>query len=136
RISQELTLQLALGMPLSAIKGFGIPEVEHIYARARELCRQMGETPQLFRVLGGLWAFYQVRGEFSTARELGEQRLTLAQTVQDSVLLLGAHFGLGETLLRTGDFVACQEHLEQGIALYNPQQHRSIAFQSSTVDLG
>jgi class 3 adenylate cyclase/predicted ATPase len=32
------------------------------------------------------------------------------------------------TLLRTGEFAACQEHLEQGIALYNPQQHRSLVF--------
>jgi predicted ATPase len=78
-------------------------------------------------VLWGLWVFYQVRGEFLTARELGEQLLTLAQTVQDSALLLVAHGALGETLLRVGEFVAGQEHLEQGIALDNPQQHRSFA---------
>src|SRR5262249_18143756 len=41
-----------------------------------------------------------------------------------------------ETLLRTGEFVACREHVEQGIALYNPEQHRSLAFQSGIVDPG
>ena len=86
------------------------------------------ETPQLFSVLYGLWAFYQVRGEFPTARELGHELLTLAQTVQDSALLLMSHWALGETLLRTGEFVACQEHLEQGIALYNRQQHHPLTF--------
>ena len=128
RISQELTLQLALGTPLMVTKGYVAPEVGHVYARARELCKQMGDTPQLFSVLWGLWAFYAIGGEFPTARELGEQLLTLAQTVPDSALLVEAHHALGETLLRVGEFVAGREHLEQGIALYNPQQHHSLAF--------
>ena len=63
------------GVPLMATKGFAAPEVEATYTRARELCQQVGETPQLFPVLFGLWAFYQVRGELHTARELGEQLL-------------------------------------------------------------
>jgi predicted ATPase len=128
RVQQELTLQLALGLPLTMTEGYAAPEVEQTYARARELCQQMGETPQLFPVLFGLWGFYQVRGEFLTARELGEQLLSLAQTIQDSALLLVAHWALGETLLRVGEFVACREHVEQGIVLYNPQQHRDLAF--------
>src|SRR5258708_5276456 len=45
RNHQELTLQLALGGPLFATKGFAVPEVEKVYTRARELCRQLGETP-------------------------------------------------------------------------------------------
>jgi len=128
RTQQELTLQLALGVPLMATKGYAASEVGQVYARARVLSKQMGETPQLFSVLCGLYGFYQVRGEFPTARELGEELLTLAQTVQDSALLLVAHWALGETLLRMADFVACQEHLEQGIALYNHQQHHTLAF--------
>jgi class 3 adenylate cyclase/predicted ATPase len=125
RLSQELTLQLALGAPLMITKGWGAPEVGEVYARARELCKQMGETPQLFSVLTGLSLFYQVRGELPTARELAEELLTLAQTVQDSALLLQAHSALGSALLHLGEPVASREHMEQGIALYNPQQHRS-----------
>ena len=75
RAQQELTLQLALGAPLMATKGYAAPEVEQAYARARELCQQVGETSQLFPVLLGLWAFYFVRAELQTARELGEQLL-------------------------------------------------------------
>ena len=66
-------------MPLMATKGFAAPEVEQAYTRARELCQQVGETPQLFPVLFGLWAFYLGRGELQTARELAEQLLSLAQ---------------------------------------------------------
>src|SRR5262249_13910777 len=38
---QELTLQITLGAPLMATKGFGSPEVEKAYTRARKLCQQI-----------------------------------------------------------------------------------------------
>ncbi len=98
RAQQELILQVALGVPLMATKGFAAPEVGTIYRRARELCQHVGETPQLFPVLWGLWAFYVVRAELETAYELGEQCLRLAQNVQDPALLLEAHCALETTL--------------------------------------
>jgi class 3 adenylate cyclase/predicted ATPase len=125
---QELTLQIVLGVPLIATKGYAAPEVEYIYTRARQLCQRLGETPQLFPVLEGLRAFYFVRAEYTPSRDLGEQLLTLAQRFRDPALLLEAQQGLGMTLLGLGEFVPAREHLEQGITLYDPQQHRSLAF--------
>jgi predicted ATPase len=106
-------------------KGMGAPEVLQAYARARELCQQVGETPQLFQVLQGLWFFYLMRMELQTARELGEHLLTLAQQVGDPALLLEAHYALGNTLNYLGEFAAAQAHFAQGITLYDPQQHRA-----------
>jgi predicted ATPase len=45
RLQQELDLQVALGPALFATQGNAAPEVEHAYARARELCVQLGDTP-------------------------------------------------------------------------------------------
>ncbi len=128
RAQQELTLQITLGSALVVNRGYAAPEVEKAYTRARELCQQLGETPQLFPVLWGLWDFYLVRAELQTGHELGEQLLTLAQRVHDPVLLLEAHNALGQTLCCLGEFAPAREHIEQGIALYDPQQHRSLAF--------
>src|SRR5713226_9501527 len=128
RIQQELTLQVALGAPLRATKGYAAPEVEKAYARARELCQEVGENPQLFMVLLGLWAFYAVRAEHRTARELAEQLLGLAQRKQDSALFLQAHYAMGWTWLFLGEWASSRDHSEQGVALYDPQQHRSLAF--------
>jgi TOMM system kinase/cyclase fusion protein len=127
RAQQELDLQTILGPALINTKGQAAPEVLHAYARARQLCQQVGETPQLFRVLRGLWYFYLHRVELQTARELGEQLLTLAQRVGDQALLLEAHYALGNTLNYLGEFAATQAHFAQGIALYDPEQHRSHA---------
>jgi hypothetical protein len=92
RAQQELTLHVALGAPLMATKGWAAPEAEHAFTRARELCRRLGETPQLFPVLAGLAAVYHVRGEHTIARELGEQMMWLAQSTQRPPFLLIAHY--------------------------------------------
>jgi predicted ATPase len=81
----------------------------------------------LFAVLLGLRRFYFVRGDLQTAHELEQQMLTLAQNMQVPTLLLEAHRTLGATLYFLGAFDAARTHLEQGLALYDPQQHRSLA---------
>jgi predicted ATPase/tRNA A-37 threonylcarbamoyl transferase component Bud32 len=129
RARQELALQIALGPPLIATLGWAAPEVEHTYTRARVLCQQVGETPQLFPALWGLWFFYTTSSsELQTGREFGEQLLSLAQGAQDPALLLQAHHALGPTCALAGDCASAQTHLEQAIALYDPQQHRAHAF--------
>jgi class 3 adenylate cyclase/predicted ATPase len=127
RIQQELVLQTALGPALMATKGYAAPEVEHAYARARELCQLVMEAPQVSRVLRGLRVFYFVRAEFQTARELGEQLLSLAERQHDPALLLEAHLALGGTLFYLGELTRARAHLEQGIAFYDSQPHRSHA---------
>ncbi len=128
RTQQEVTLQVALGGILIATKGYTAPEVERIYTRARALCQQTGDTPHLFPALRGLWVCSLVRAEHQTARELGQQLLRLAQTLCDPALLVEAHQALGITLCFLGDLEAAQGHLEHGIALYDPQQYRALAF--------
>jgi class 3 adenylate cyclase/predicted ATPase len=127
RTQQELTLQIALGAPLMAIKGFATPEVQRVYTRALDLCRQVGDTPQLFPSLWGAWVFYNIRGELQTSRELAARLLSLAQSAQDAAFLLEAYHALWFTSFLCGELTAARAHTEQGIALYDRQQHHSLA---------
>ncbi|MGE0827250.1 MAG: adenylate/guanylate cyclase domain-containing protein [Candidatus Binatia bacterium] len=127
RAQQELTLQIVLGTPLMATKGLAALEVGKAYTRALELCRRVGETPQLLPVLFGLWRFSNNQAKFREARELGERFLKLAQRVEPTHLV-GAHYTLGVTLYCAGEFASAQAHLEQGVALYSSRQHHSLAF--------
>ena len=136
RARQELEVQIALGPALIAIKGGGAPEVEQVYTRARVLCTQVGDTPQLFPVLWGLREFYNTRGELQTARELGEQGLALAQRQDDATLVLEAHAALGTTLFYLGEFASARSHTEQGLALYDTEQHRHLAYRGAGFDVG
>ncbi len=125
---QELNLQTILGTSLVATRGYAASEVENTYTKAFELCQQIGETPQIFPILRGLRFFYNQRGELPTAYELGEKMLRLAQLLQDTTLLVDAHVALGATLFSRGELIAAQAHVEQGIALYDPQKHRPLTF--------
>jgi predicted ATPase/DNA-binding winged helix-turn-helix (wHTH) protein len=128
RSQQELMLHLALGGSLFATKGYAAPEVEQTYTRARYLCQYLEDPQQLFPVLRGLWVYYLTRAELQTAYAFSLQLLTLAQQAQDSAMLLEAHRALGATLLYRGAGASALTHLTQGMALYDPQQHRASTF--------
>jgi class 3 adenylate cyclase/predicted ATPase len=135
RSQQELIVQMTLAAVLVATKGHEAPEVEWRYTRARELCEQVGEPLQLFRVLWGLWAVYAQRGESQT-RALGEQLLSLAQRLHAPDLLLEAHHALWATAFFGGEPAAARPHWEQGLRLYEPQRHRAHAALYSGHDPG
>jgi len=101
------------------------PEVGRAYARARELCFQVGDTLHLTSVLFGLWWFYEVRADLQAAHEVAEQLLDMARA--DPADLMQAHRAMGHTLLWMGEFAPALAHFEQAIALYDPQRHRSLA---------
>jgi predicted ATPase len=123
RLLQELALHASLGTPLIATKGWAAPEVATAYRRAQALWEQAGEPPQHCWVLYGLCAWHAMRAEWQTARALMERLLALAQRVQHPTLLMHAHLGLGGILYCLGAFAAVREHVDQGLALYDPQTH-------------
>jgi predicted ATPase/DNA-binding winged helix-turn-helix (wHTH) protein len=127
RTQQELNLQIMLGPALIATRGSADPQVEQTYARARTLCQQVGETPQLLPALRGLCRFYRNRGALQTARELGERLDRLAQREAALTPRLEAHETLGNTLFMLGEYAAAQTHLQQGIALTDPRAQRALA---------
>ncbi len=114
---------MALGASLVSSKGQATPEVEQAYLRALELCQQVGDTPQYFPALRGLWNTYLTRGDLDMAEPLGEQLLSMAQQQQDPQLLLAAHRALGTIKLYRGAFETALAHFEHGIALYQPPPH-------------
>jgi predicted ATPase len=125
---RELPLQMTLGMQLQVTQGYAAPEVERTYVRARALCEQMREAPPLFPVLWGLWLFSKVRSELGKARELAERLFRLAQSAQDPAQLLQVRQALAVTSLCLGDPAATREHMEQGVALYDPKRHQGHTF--------
>lgn len=125
RTLQELQLNVALGAALTTNKGFAAAEAGQAYTRARALSRQVADSPQLAPVLLGLWVCYHVRAELQTAHELGEELLRLAHRWHDPSLRHQAHHALGITSTDVGAFTEALSHLEQAVALYTPEQHRT-----------
>jgi predicted ATPase len=69
-----------------------------------------------------------VRAEHKTAYSLGEQLLSVAERQQDTTLLVEAHWALGACSFALGEVTSARAHLERRIALYDPHEHRTLAF--------
>jgi class 3 adenylate cyclase/predicted ATPase len=123
-----LTLYTALGAALLMAKGHAAPEVEDAYTRARALCQQVGETPELVPVLFGLWRSYIGRSQLRTAREIGDTLLRLAHRAHDPAFAVIAHHTLGWTWFCLGELPAARQHAEEGIVRYTPDQHQARVF--------
>ncbi len=122
---QELALHMGLAMPLQATKGFAAPEVQQTYDRAYLLCQQVGQTSQLFAVLGFLGSYYLTSGQYHKSFEMARQIFELGQQFQDPLQIALGRLGLGANFLELGEFIQSWEHLEKFVAFYDFRQHHA-----------
>jgi predicted ATPase len=127
RAQRELEVLTTLGLALVATEGQAHESVERTYARARTLCDRLAAPKQLPQVLCGLFSFHAVRAQFAAAWDVGQHLLALAERPPDTALRMVAHFALGQTSLFQGRLVLARAHLEQGIALYDPEEHHGLS---------
>ncbi|MBM4258076.1 MAG: zinc-ribbon domain-containing protein [Deltaproteobacteria bacterium] len=125
RINRELQLLIVRGGALITGKGYRVPEVEHIFNEVRELLPQAEESSQLLPVLMGLWRFVIVRGEYQTSHAIAERLRHLTRGLQETEVLLPAHFALGFSAFRLGHFQNARQHLETCVSLRLEKQPQS-----------
>jgi class 3 adenylate cyclase/predicted ATPase len=126
RNQRELRLRMSVGMALSAARGWGDPECEAAFERARSLASHLGDGPDLPRALVALATSYYAKGEIARSAEVAKQALTLAERA-GAIYLLSAHYAVGSAALFQGEFLKALHHLEQTIELYDPAEHAAFA---------
>ncbi len=114
RDRRELELQLALGPPLTASKGWAPPELAVAYARAQELCEGIEDSAQLIPVLWLLSVFRLGRSEHAEVNFLVERMRRLAQQAGDRALMTLTSLHVG--LFYQGRFVEARRQLEEAAA--------------------
>jgi len=128
RDQQELALQLALAVPLQSTKGFGAPELGQAVVRARELCQQIGDTPQRFTALIQLATYYGTTAQYRTALKLREQITQIAEQSKDPMLEAISYYIHVWSLLNVGELVQAVEHVKHMMAGYDPEKHGFMAY--------
>jgi hypothetical protein len=115
------------------VKGYAAPETKAAEERARLLIEEaeaLGEPPEdpllLFSVLHGVWWANYVAFNGTVMRELAAQLLELAEKQGATTPLMIGHRVMGNSLLHAGSIAESRAHFDQAIALYNPDQHRSL----------
>ena len=136
RDDREIDLQLALGIPLAFLKGYGSAGAIAAYTRASELCAKLGsETSKSFPALRGLCTGHRARGRMRTASALADQLIEIARRSGDPSLMLEAHHVNWTAQYALGKWRSVCEHTDQGLLLYRPE-HFSHAFVYSGHDSG
>jgi class 3 adenylate cyclase/predicted ATPase len=128
RRRRELGLQLVLGPALIAAKGFAAPETGRAYARACELCRELGDIPKLLPALYGQSVVHWQRAELAAAHEVARELLDLAEEQGEAAAEVVGHRILGTFLFQLGRLAESLAHSESALALYDPVRDRSSRF--------
>jgi predicted ATPase len=135
RSRQELDLLSLLGLALVATRGQAHQDVEDVYVRARERCRQIGVSSQRF--LMGLLSVYVVRAELQAAGDVAKELRELGERQRDAGLRIAGDFGVGHGAFLRGEFASASVHLEQAIAGYDSRRHHDLDLPSGfPADLG
>ena len=125
RMQQELGLQMIRGLALRLMKGWSAPEIEPVFARARELCQQLNDPPELFPVLWALTLYYAIRGDLREYRRRADDLMVMAEESANPAFLMGAHHLVGVSREFLGDMIESSRVLDRGRELHVPSQHLS-----------
>ena len=117
RAKQEVEIQLAMGIPLIAVEGYAAEQTRLAFARARDLCLTLGNPPEYFQALFGLWGHSWMGGKNDEALVMANEFLSRSQASPNSIVLMMAHRIMGSTLLTVGEFQTARRHFEESIAL-------------------
>jgi class 3 adenylate cyclase/tetratricopeptide (TPR) repeat protein len=111
----ELSLQLALGGPLIATKGFASSEVETAYLRAQDLSRELGHDTDLFTAVRGLGYVHHVRGDLRQSMREFPEALDLARRIGEPALLVQAYHFAGVSTFHLGAFQTARDWLQRSL---------------------
>jgi tetratricopeptide (TPR) repeat protein len=120
RAERELDLQMALGPALFATKSYSYTDVGRAYARALELCRQVGDHSRGFTALRGLFLHHNNLLEMEKAQHFAEEALRVAGRLDDAARLVGAHQTLGSSLYFQGKLEPALAHFRRAFELFEP----------------
>jgi tetratricopeptide (TPR) repeat protein len=129
----EIGLQGIRSLLLAATRGYATPEIGQCLNRGLELCKRIGEGPEMFGVMFGLWNFNLARNRLHDAMKLAEKILNLSRLMNSEVAEACALSVFGETCLWRGEFSAARQHLEQANAIYDRDVDRYLPMYKARV---
>ena len=128
RRASNCRLQVSYGNAMIAAHGHGAPETVAAFTRAHELGAGAADMYARFSTNYGLWAGSYVHGDLTAMREPAQAFLRDVESQPGSPEAGVAHRAYGVTQWFAGDFIEARSHLEQALAIFDPERDRDLAF--------
>jgi predicted ATPase len=120
RREREFNLQIALAQALVASRGFAVQEMGEAYNQARQLAVTLRRQRALVVALYGQFVYRVNCADLNGARELVAEMRALGEESGDVAVRILSHQASNFTCFALGEFAVAQEHLQQGLALFDP----------------
>lgn len=117
RTLMAIRLCLARGSALSPSLGFGDPEVERSYVRARTLSEASEDLPRLLQALFALGTTYVAQARLDRAAEVTREILARVNEVPFPTFVFAAHMVAGMVAYEAGAPAEARRHLEAADAI-------------------
>jgi class 3 adenylate cyclase/predicted RNase H-like nuclease len=121
-------LQTSFGIALLAARGDCAPETTTAFARAQELAAAVDDPMERLSANYGLWVGYLSRGEVGPLRAIAEVVLRDIEGKPPSAEAAVAHRLAGTTEWYLGNFELARAHLEQTLAMFDPQRDHHLTY--------
>ncbi len=109
-LSRAVALRTGLGLALMSAKGPHSAEAQSFYVRSLELCDRLGDAPDRFQILFGLWYCHLYGSDLARASLTASELLASAGD-KDSYQRLEAHHAMWTTKINMGQPEEAIEHL-------------------------
>ena len=119
----ELSIQSRLGAAHMSVHGWGSPDTQTCFERARAIARETGNPRALVSPLIGLWIVHLSCGRIDRSMEASRELFGVARELRDDGLLLQAHHSAWPLNWMQGNFALAQEHIDQGLAIHDDVRH-------------
>ena len=125
---RRLKLQTSYGNALIAARGDSAPETTAAFGRARELAAAVDDPMERLSAYYGLWVGSLSRGEAGPMRAIAEVVLRDIEGKSPSPEAAMAYRLAGTTEWYLGNFELARAHLEQALAMFDPQRGRDLTY--------
>ncbi len=128
RSTLEFQIQVRLIGPLIVAQGYASVAVEKAFTRALELSKLIGTSHEIFPVLHGRYAFYQVCGLVEKAESLVDEFYAIANHQKeafDDLEFIGSRMR-GSSLFLSGNSTKGESFLKRSIAAYDYERHKNL----------
>ena len=103
--------------------GYAAAETREAFEHARALAEKIGDARSLFHADYGLWAASQVHGDLPDAEARGRRALAACNPDDPADVRTVAQLMVGMSLVSMGRFAEGASHLQESVALYDPERH-------------